>query len=139
MNQTSSKAKPPMNSPKADEQNFNYFKPKYSELKRRTDKQNSGCKTGQKSLSKNLSQSFHKTSTHDLNSQTAANQENKNSKSPRKQIQKQAIVHIITKFEDLIQQKKEALGIKPQNSALSNYKAVLFENEKLHKLVEEQK
>lgn len=42
-------------------------------------------------------------------------------------------------IEDLIQQKKEALGIKPLESTLSNYKTVLNENHKLQKLVEEQK
>ena len=137
-NQTSTKGKPPMNSPKTNENKFELFKPKYSDLKQKSFKQNS-IKLGQKSLSNNLSQSFHKTSAQEINSQRSQNPENKSTKSPRKLVQKQPIMHIMTKFEDLIQQKKEALGIKPLNSTLSNYKAVLSENEKLHKLVEEQK
>lgn len=42
-------------------------------------------------------------------------------------------------IDDLIQGKRDAMGIKPLESALSNYKTVLNENNKLQKLVEEQK
>lgn len=42
-------------------------------------------------------------------------------------------------IEDLIQKKKDALGIKPLESSMKNYKAVINENKKLQKVVEEQK
>ncbi|CAI2372799.1 unnamed protein product [Moneuplotes crassus] len=42
-------------------------------------------------------------------------------------------------IEDLIEQKKQALGIKPLDSSMKNYKQVLNENKKLQKIVEEQK
>lgn len=46
----------------------------------------------------------------------------------------QAIVPtVICRIDELIQQKKDALGIKPLDSALGNYKAVLEENKKLKK------
>lgn len=57
---------------------------------------------------------------------------------PRK-IPKRDNPYLMKRIDELIQQKKEALGIKPLESALSNYKAVLGENAKLQKLVEDQK
>lgn len=42
-------------------------------------------------------------------------------------------------IDNLIQKKKDALGIKPLESSLKNYQAVVNENARLKKLVEEQK
>lgn len=46
---------------------------------------------------------------------------------------------VVYRIDELIQQKKDALGIKPLDPALDNYKAVLDENKKLKNTVDDQK
>jgi hypothetical protein len=46
---------------------------------------------------------------------------------------------VVYRIDELIQQKKDALGIRPLDPALDNYKAVLDENKKLKNTVDDQK
>ena len=136
--QTINNGKPPINSPKSKDLNFNQFKDKFNHTKIASFKQ-THYDNENKDLSKTLIKKWCSTKSFDLSMKKAQSTINKIGKSPRKAAKNQPISQIINKFEDLIQQKKEALGIKPLDSTLSNYRAVQKENEKLQKLVEEQK
>lgn len=88
-----------------------------------------------KLLNKNVSQKSSRVNSIDGESQQNTAAQKKTSKIESKEDTNQ----IVSNFEDLIQRKKEALGIKPLNSTLNNYKVVYNENEKLQKIIEEQK
>jgi hypothetical protein len=88
-----------------------------------------------KVVNKNVCQKSSRVNSIDNDSQQKTAAKKKQNKDEPKEDNKQ----LVAKFEDLIQQKKEALGIKPLNSTLNNYKVVFNENEKLQKIIEEQK
>ena len=86
-------------------------------------------------MSKNIHQKSSRVNSIDCDPQSTPEIQKKLNKVESKVTGKQ----LVSNFDDLIQQKKEALGIKPLNSTLNNYKVVYNENEKLQKIIKEQK
>ena len=125
-----------MNSPKSKEFDFNQFKSQYSHISSRSFKQTQ-ANVNHKSLTKTASQKLYSTGSLDFSMQKASNL--KNEVGNQRKVVKQPDVQKFINFDELIQQKKEALGIKPLDSTQSHYRAVLSEKEKLHRLVEDQK
>lgn len=133
------KGKPPLKSPPHHEKGKATGIPRIGE-KRTPVKRKMFSKT-ERITPKKPSQKSSRVNSIDSESQSTVSRkkDSANTKNQSK-FQKQASEQQANKgIDELIQKKKEALGIKPLESTLSNYKAVINENQKLQKLVEEQK
>lgn len=130
------KGKPPLKSPTSQGTNNGSKIPMIKE--RRTSVKNKLASTTHRLSAKNPSQKSSRVNS--IDSEPKVLSKTHKFKSSGLSTKHQATVPtVICRIDELIQQKKDALGIKPLDSALSNYKAVLEENKKLKKTCDEQK
>ena len=123
------KGKPPLQSPSSKDTGISYI-PKLGDNK--TPIKQKIMRKSTKVINKNIPQKQQRTSSNA--SEEQSNMKNTTQLKPNGEPQ-----YKFKQIDDLIQKKKEALGIKPLNATLSSYQEVIKENQRLRKTVEEMK